>query len=340
MKVLRHQHTPSPEVASLYEQGQWHYSQLTPEDHVKALNFLSQAVKLDPKFVQPFGELTMLYTWNMLPDITNEQVRLQKTQEIAGKAMAINPRSAEAHTALSWCRFLERDWRGAEGEILRAIKLNPKFVFARDIHSFYLSMQGRTDEAHREAQRAEEAEPSASKRASAIIGTWPFIAERRFDLAITQLQRVLELDRNFAWGHSYLGVCYEAQSNYVAAIKEYKTCDQLYDLDPHKIDANYEALRQAYETAGHKGYWLERIKLIQIQLSLPENERLGSDFFDESNLAGCYAKLGENQKALDELEKYFDEPNVWHQIKFEPLYDSLHDEPRFKALVKQAGLEP
>ena len=39
------------------------------------------------------------------------------------------------------------------------------------------------------------------------------------------------------------------------------------------------------------------------------------------------------------VEKHFDEPNCWHQIKFEPLYDNLRDEPRYKALVKRAGLD-
>jgi len=58
-----------------------------------------------------------------------------------------------------------------------------------------------------------------------------------------------------------------------------------------------------------------------------------------SDLAGYYARLGENKKALDDLEKHFDEPNVWSQIKFLAMYDSLHDEPRFKALLKRAGFE-
>ena len=224
LKESSHQHTPSSEAAHLYELGRWHYSQLTEEDHEKALKYLSQAVQMDPKFVQPYGELAALYTWCMLPDITNDLVRLQKTQEIADKAMAIDPMSAEAHTALSWCRFLERDWRGAENEIVFAHQTQPKPTPSRrDIYSFYLTMLGRTDEARREAQRAEELEPSASQRATAIIGTWPFIADRRFDLAIAQLQRVLELDRNFAWGHLYLGECYEVQSNYVAALDEYRS---------------------------------------------------------------------------------------------------------------------
>ena len=115
--------------------------------------------------------------------------------------------------------------------------------------------------------------------------------------------------------------------------------DLLSGQDPAKIDPGYAAVRQAYESHGEVGYWQKRIELTLARESLPEAQRIDSEIVNEP-LAGYYAKLGEKQKALDELEKHFDEPNVWHQIKFEPLYDSLHDEPRFKALVKRAGLEP
>ena len=163
LKGSKSEYTPNPEAARLYEQGRWHYSQLTPEDHVKALNALTLAVQKDPKFLRPYGELTALYTWLMLPGITNEQIRLQKVKELADKALAINPHAAEGHIALSWCKFLERDWRGAEAEIARAIQLNPNLALAHGIYSFYLSMQGRTAEARQAGQRAEALEPPGSE---------------------------------------------------------------------------------------------------------------------------------------------------------------------------------
>ena len=49
--------------------------------------------------------------------------------------------------------------------------------------------------------------------------------------------------------------------------------------------------------------------------------------------------LGEKQKALDELEKHFDDANGWQKLNFEPFYENLRDEPRFKVLLKRAGFE-
>ena len=55
--------------------------------------------------------------------------------------------------------------------------------------------------------------------------------------------------------------------------------------------------------------------------------------------AGYYARLGDKETALTELENQFETFGVWQMLKFDPHYDSLHNEPRFKALLRKAGLE-
>jgi serine/threonine protein kinase len=338
LKAFKPGYTPKPEAKRLYERGRWYYNQCTPKDHAKAFNYLTQAVELDPKFPQPYTVLMGLYGWSTVPGVTNDQQRLQRVKEIASKLMGINPNLAEVHTALSFCHFLERDWRQAEQEIQRAINANPDYAFGHFIYCFYLSLEGRAAEAEREGQKAQALEPPDAARMLAIAAAWPFEAERRFDLAIGQLKQVLELDRNFAYGHSYLADCYNAQSNYVAALEEYRTCYALAGNDPARVDEVFGSLRQAYETGGAQGYLRKWTEVLLADEALPDDQQM---FADSSNtdLAGYYARLGAKEKALDDLEKHFDEPNVWSQINFMAMYDSLHDEPRYKALVKRAGLE-
>jgi serine/threonine protein kinase/Tfp pilus assembly protein PilF len=330
-KGSKPEHTPNPEAVRLYELGRWHYNQLTETDHAKAFTYLTQAVEMDSQFVRPYSELTALYVWALLPELSNE-AKLQKTRAIADKLMAMDPKLAEGHTALSWCHFLERDWRGAEDEIVHAIKLNPNLAFAHDIYCFYLSMQGRTDEARRIGQRAQALKPPEAARVTAVVAAWPFMAERRFDRAIAQLQRCMELDRNFSIGHHYLGSCYEAQSNYVAAIEEFKSFELLSGKDPARVTAQYAALRQAYDAQGEQGYfrqWIEKILADEAD----EQQTFGQDS------AGYYALLGQKEKALEALERDFDTFGIWQTLKFDVHYDTLHDEPRFKALLKKARLE-
>jgi serine/threonine protein kinase len=326
----KQQYTPKPEAERAYELGRWYYHQLTVEAHQKALQYLNQAVQLDPKFLDPYREMVAIYVWGRAGIVNHS---LQKTKEIAEKVMAIDANRAEGHAALSWHKFLQKDWHGAEEEIVRAIKLNPKLGIARDVYAFYLSMLGRTEEAKVQAQQAQEIDPIA--RTSALVASWPLIAERHYDLAIAQLQRVIELDRNFAETHQFLGKCHEAQSNYLAAIEDFRTGDLLEGGDPARVAAAYDGLRQAYEASGQQGYFRKWIELIHADEALPDEQKL----FGMGDLAPCYAQLGEKQKALDELESHFDEPGVWWQVKFEPLYPPLYNEPRFKALLKRAGFE-
>ena len=71
-----HGHIPKPEAARLYELGRWHYSQLTAADHEQALKFLTEATRADPRFVQPYAEMTMICLWDLLPDMQTDQKRL------------------------------------------------------------------------------------------------------------------------------------------------------------------------------------------------------------------------------------------------------------------------
>jgi tetratricopeptide (TPR) repeat protein len=234
---------------------------------------------------------------------------------------------------------MERDWQRAEDEIVRVIQLKPDLTLAHSVYCFYLSMLGRTQEAHREGRIAERLEPPDSARVASIAAAWPYMAERQYDLAIEQLQRVLELDRNFSWGHLFLGTCYQAQSNYVQAIETFRLSDWLSMPDEHKEQMNkrlkerYEALRQAFDTRGDRGYWETWIELMNAEADFPWSEE-----FYGPDLAACYAMLGEKEKALEVMHERFGEPNYWQRLKFDPLYEPLRDEPGFKELMKKAGL--
>jgi Tfp pilus assembly protein PilF len=339
LKGAKHAHTPNPEAVRLYKLGRWYYNQCTAKDHATAFTNLTQAVQIDPNFPEPYSVLTAIYGWATAPGVTTDKQRLDGMKVIVARLNAIDPNLAEAHAALSLCHLLERDWGRAEQEINRAIKTKPDYPLAHFLYCVYLCWEGRTDEAEREGKRALALEPTTDcARVSAIAAAWPFEAERRFDKAIAEFQKLLALDRNFAQGHTYLGDCYTAQSNYVAAMEEYRTSAMDSGEDPARVAQVFDALRQAYDTRGEQGYLRKWTEVMLADEALPDDQQLFGDV-SGSDLAGYYARLGEKEKAFKELEKHFDEPNVWCQIKFNPLYDSLHNDPRFKALLKRANLE-
>jgi len=328
------EYKPKPEAERLYKLGQWHYNKLTPHDHKKAMQYLRRATEIDPHFVLPYRELIALYVWGKAGLFSDDEEKTRELRQIADKLLTMNSKLAEGHTALSWWHFLNGNVRAAEGEIVRAIDLDPDYSIARDVYTYYLCMLGCPDDAHRQAQRAQELDPTA--RTSGVVAAWPFFAARKFDKAITQLQRVLELEKDFPEALNFLARCYEAQSNYVEAIETWKMSDLMTCQNSNRVIAGYTALRQAFERDGERGYLQQYIELIREDESLPEEDQV----FFVVDVAGYYARLGQNERALDEIENHFDKPNVRAQLKFEPFYDALHDHPRFKALLKRAGIEP
>ena len=98
-----------------------------------------------------------------------------------------------------------------------------------------------------------------------------------------------------------------------------------------------QELQQAFTEFGPRGYWLKALELELAAATQPESKKLSR--IDRWSLAGIYARLGQKEKALDQLAGEFaaGDQNGW--LKLDPSFDSLRDDPRFKALLKQAGLE-
>lgn len=72
------------------------------------------------------------------------------------------------------------------------------------------------------------------------------------------------------------------------------------------------------------------------------------DFIDQSKhvyispyfFAHIYVALGENDLALKWLEKAYEEHDIWLlEFKVDALFDNIHSDFRFKALLKKIGFE-
>ena len=63
-------------------------------------------------------------------------------------------------------------------------------------------------------------------------------------------------------------------------------------------------------------------------------------YVNTTAFASIYRGLGEKEKALDWLEKsYEDQESACWYLTVEPVYDSVRNEPRFQAILKKLGLE-
>jgi tetratricopeptide (TPR) repeat protein len=331
-KIWNRDRAPNPEAVRLFELGRWYHNQFTEEGQTKALQCLNQAVQIEPKFADAYRLLFEINIWD-----SDSDNKSKINRELAAKLMALDPKLAEAHAALSWNRHVEGDWPGAEQEIQTAIKLNPNYSEARCLYGYFLSLLGRVEEAIPQMQRARDLDPTS--RLHATAAGFPFIAARQFDLAITQFCKALELDTNFALAHLWIGKALEAKGEYLEALGEFEKNAIFSGVDETKARQRFDRIRQAYSDAGPRGYWLKVLDFQTEGEASHDKSKLSEQ--DRWPLQGVYAQLGENGKALDLLEKLLKQGayGAIYWLKFDPIYEPLRDEPRFRAVVKKLGLD-
>jgi lipopolysaccharide biosynthesis regulator YciM len=156
---------------------------------------------------------------------------------------------------------------------------------------------------------------------------------RQYDQALEQLRKTIEMDKNFGEAHLSLANVYQRKGMYREAIEERQTGLVLLGRDPEILARRATALKAAYEKAGARGYWQERLNQAQ------ENWNQGRGLASE--VARCYARLEEKDEAFTWLEKaYQRREQSFRILKNEPDYDGLRSDPRFQELLRRIGFPP
>lgn len=131
---------------------------------------------------------------------------------------------------------MEWDPEDAAQEFRRAIELTPNYATAHQWYAINFEIMGQPDAAIAETQRAYELDPL-----SIIINArrgHTYYA-RRYDEAIKQYKKTLELEPNFAIAHSRLGWTTTQKGMHREAVEEFLTAfsleadgEGLFDGDP------------------------------------------------------------------------------------------------------------
>jgi adenylate cyclase len=109
-----------------YERGLWHFGQCGIEENEKARDYLRQAIKLEPNLSKAYQWLVYVYVQDGIHYRTSplEQAR-GCAEELAMKALALDPNDAGAHAALGFVAQIENDLPAALSKAEDALLLNP-----------------------------------------------------------------------------------------------------------------------------------------------------------------------------------------------------------------------
>jgi TolB-like protein/Tfp pilus assembly protein PilF len=318
----------NPEAHEAYLRGRYYWNKRTPENLRKAVSYFQRGIEIDPTYALAYAGLADCYdvlgSWEV--GALAPRDAFPKAKAAAGKALEIDPSLGEAHASLAFAlHSYEWDWRGAEREYRRALRLNPNYATGYHWYSHFLTSMGRTEASHAEAERALELDP-LDMITNIHLG-WHYLYAGKTDQAIRQFRTSLEMDPNWTRAHFFLGWVYTQRGNFTDAIAELQTAVKLLNRDPWALTM----LGYAYAKAGKRS----EARQILAQLTKMAKERYVSSY----EIAMIYVGLGENGRAFQWLNRAYDERSGWlPYLNVEPRLGALRSDPRFKELVRRVGL--
>lgn len=317
--------TNNEEAYRLYLQGRNLTARQGPTDLEKAVEYFEQAVRLDPNFARGYSGMAHAYILSSFRDGELPRVENEKAKEAVTEALELDNNLAEGYAVRGQLKLIyEWNLAGAEKDLATAIELEPNNDLAHWVYALLLAYRGRIDEAMLSIDAALTINPG-SLFYQRTRGRFLYYA-RRYDEAIVQLKRVIELDENSASALGYLFLAYEMKGDYVGAYESLMKRQKL--TNPDRI----EVYQKAYETAG----WLGVSRKLLVFDKLDEQKPASNPFA----IARQYAVLGEKEQAFEYLNKAFEKhQSQMIQLNVEPTFDSLRDDPRFDELVRRVGLK-
>ena len=228
---------------------------------------------------------------------------------------------AEAHSSLGFIRLLhDRDWDDAERELRKAIELKPGIQVAHRWYAFSLSAMGRHEEAFAEIERARQISPQSPVLATAVANVL-FLA-RRYDEAIQQCHKALELDSGAVSAHTVLRWAYEKKRMHNEALSAFEQ-ERVFAGDTPTTQ-----VKRASVLASVGRHEEARVILEQIV------ERRSAQWVSAYEIAIVYSLLGEADSAFRWLALAEREHAVGFTfVRVDPRLEALHSDPRFHSLL-------
>jgi len=309
------------EARQLYTAGRYYATRRTAEGMRQAIERLKRAVELDPEFALAYAELADCYSllnWYVEPPPAGAW---ELAKRAALKAVEADPELAEGHASLGFVRLHhDRDWDDAERELRKAIMLKPGIQVAHRWYAFSLSAMGRHEEAFAEIERARQISPQSPVLATAVANVL-FLAGR-YDDAIQQCHKALELDSGAVSAHTVLRWAYEKKGMHNEALSAFEQ-ERVFAGDTPTTH-----IKRASVLASVGRHEEARVILEEILA------RRSEQWVSAYEIAIVYSLLGKADDAFRWLALAEREHAVGFTfVRVDPRLETLRSDPRFETLL-------
>jgi TolB-like protein/Tfp pilus assembly protein PilF len=306
--------------------GRFATHQLSQEGLETAIDYFDRAIAGDPRYAPAYAGKAFAYA-NLSSIYVAPLVVMPLAKDAARRAIELDDRLSEAHTWLGYAHlFFDWDWAAAERELLTALDLNPSSGDAHLAYAALLVSQGRMDQALEHNEQAKRIDPLSILPYSSPNGSqWSLFIARRYDEAIVEGLRALEVDPENSWAHAYRGLALVATDRFEEGIDELEEATNLEDAP--MLDA---LLAYGYAEAG---------RAVEARALLAEVEGVSRRVYTCAyEIAVTHVALGNDDAAFDWLNTALDDrADCIAFLNVDPRLDPIRDDPRFQVLLARSG---
>jgi TolB-like protein/Flp pilus assembly protein TadD len=244
-QAIQHRYTGNPQAYDAFLRGQALVQYPDEPDKLEAARrAYEESLKYDPNYALALAGLAWVEA-QIYRNLDSTPAHLQRAEEYAQRALAIDPRLSQTHIALGSVLMDKYDYANAANEFRTATELDPNSGHAWDMLSWALCYKQPPDpvsaeKASREALRLQPSFVPAYYHLGRAL-----ILQKRYAEAIASFQREKELSPNGTMADGGLGQAYLAQGDYDQAIAALAK-----SAVPSAI--NYYFLSAAYAAHGDK----------------------------------------------------------------------------------------
>jgi serine/threonine protein kinase/Flp pilus assembly protein TadD len=205
--ALQKRSTDDPEAYSLYLKGLYFYARPSSESFEKALNFYRAAIDKDPNFALAYAGIANVFGGLGIMNLAPPTEMWPKAKDALQKALSLDEDLAEAHAvAASLAFWFEWDWEAAGRSFDRVLSLNPGDAMSHGQRGWFCLNRRRFDEAIREIKKALELDPLMPLYYAWSVGLHWSVG--RPDEALQEFTKAMEIDPSLGLAYFHRGVSY------------------------------------------------------------------------------------------------------------------------------------
>jgi len=304
--------------------GQYHWRKLKAQEFDTAQRYFELALAKDSSYAPAYAGLAGVWSGRRQMGIMPAGDVAAQWKAATLRAVALDENSITAHDALSsYLTWYEWDWAGAEPHWRKTIELDPNDATNQAYYSHFLAITGRLDEAVIHIDVAIKLDPFNELILGLHAAVLNFVGRYEESAAAARKALSLQPDSPIALSQLDIALFMLGRHDEILSLRRKNYAD-----DPERL----AALERGYAEAGFKGALRRVADLLAARYEKSLN-RTGT-----VGLAMTYLKAGDKDKAMDWLEKAFEDRDGNLPYIGRPIWDPLRDDPRFQELLRKMRL--